>query len=48
MLIRISINKIKLGINEEARQHKRKLVEVNHGLWKMVHIQEEIWDYVVK
>lgn len=48
MLIRISINKIKLGINVEARQNKRKLVEVNHGLWKMVHIQEEIWDYVVK
>lgn len=48
MLIRISINKIELGINVEARQNKRKLVEVNHGFWKMVYIQEEIWDYVVK
>lgn len=48
MLIRISINKMELGINVEARQNKRKLVEVNHSFWKMVYIQEEIWDYVVK
>lgn len=35
----ISINKIKLAINVEARQKKRvKFVGVNHGLWKMVHI----------